>query len=186
MNRTMNHTRRGSALMMVITAMATGVVLSTAYVASRTNGTVIGSNLAASSQARVNAESSLALTVAALSSDDQWRTSHVDGLLFETFEDGDSTEVRLTDLATGESPDESTVDIRAVVTTTVDDIKRTAEADFFVALPEQAGAIVSQLAKARRTGEGTRNGAGLQLRAGKSGVKNSSSRRNGTTRYCPC
>ncbi len=58
--------RRGSALMMVITAMATGVVLSTAYVASRSNASVIGSNLAASSQARVNVESSLALSVVAL------------------------------------------------------------------------------------------------------------------------
>lgn len=127
--------------MMVITAMATGVVLSTAYVASRSNASVIGSNLAASSQARVNVESSLALTTAALTMDADWREKHVDGLLLERTDGNTSTRVELIDLATGSVPDRSTVDIRAVVSTSVEGIERTAEADFFIALPEQAGSI---------------------------------------------
>jgi hypothetical protein len=132
---------RGSALMMVITAMATGVVLSTAYVTSRTNGMVVGINLSASSQARVEVESSLALTIAALTSSDRWRTEHRGGLLFERDDDEVSVQVELMDLSTCEAPNETTVDVRAIVTTTVKGIQRIAEADFFVALPVQAGSI---------------------------------------------
>ena len=133
--------RRGSALMMVITAMATGLVLSTAYVAARTNGTVIGANLAASSEARVEAESSLALTVAALTSGPEWRTRHLGGVLHEHAEEGRSVRVELVDLATGSPPDASTVDVRAIVHSRVEGIERTAEAEFFIALPEQARSI---------------------------------------------
>ena len=127
--------------MMVITAMATGLVLSTAYVAARTNGTVIGANLAASSEARVEAESSLALTVAALTSSHDWRTLHQNGLLFEHAEEGREIRVDLIDMATGAAPDESTVDVKACISCRVDGIERTAEAEFFIALPEQARSI---------------------------------------------
>ena len=133
--------RRGSALMMVITAMATGLVLSTAYVTSRTNGMVVGANLSASSQARVEAESSLALTIAALTSSERWRTEHRGGLLFERSDDDVTVRVELTDLATCEAPNASTVDVLAKVTTNVGEIERIAEARFFVALPDQSSAI---------------------------------------------
>lgn len=133
--------RRGSALMMVITAMAAGVVLSSAYVAARTNGTVVGSNLSASSRARVEAESALSLAITALTTSDLWRTNHVDGVLFEETDDHVEVRVELIDLATGTAPEESTVDVCARVQTTVDGIERIAEANFFVALPEQANSI---------------------------------------------
>ena len=93
--------------MMVIAAMATGLVLSTAYVAARTNGAVIGANLTASSQARVEAESALALTISALTSDDDWRTSHRQGVLLERHEEDTSVRVVLLDLATDDPPGES-------------------------------------------------------------------------------
>ena len=127
--------------MMVITAMATGLVLSTAYVTSRTNGMVVGANLSASSQARVEAESSLALTIAALTSSERWRTEHRGGLLFERSDDDVTVRVELTDLATCEAPNASTVDVLAKVTTNVGEIERIAEARFFVALPDQSSAI---------------------------------------------
>lgn len=127
--------------MMVITAMAAGVVLSSAYVAARTNGTVVGSNLSASSRARVEAESALSLAITALTTSDVWRTNHVDGVLFEENDDQVEVRVELIDLATGSAPDENTVDVCARVQTTVDGIERIAEANFFVALPEQANSI---------------------------------------------
>jgi len=127
--------------MMVIAAMATGLVLSTAYVASRTNGAVIGANLTASSQARVEAESALALTISALTSDDDWRTRHRQGVLMERNEDDLQVRVELVDLATDGPPDQSTVDVRAMVTCRVRGIERVAEAEFFIALPEQARSL---------------------------------------------
>jgi hypothetical protein len=127
--------------MMVITAMATGVVLSTAYVASRSNGMVVGANFAASSQARVEAESSLALTIVALTTNDRWRNEHRDGVLYERNQDGVSVRVELLDLASCDVPDANTVDVKAVVTTNVEGVERVAEADFFVPLPIQSDSI---------------------------------------------
>lgn len=146
---------RGSALMMVITALATAVVLSTAYVASRSDGVVVGTNLAAGSRARVEAESALALTVAALTTDERWRTAHRDGVLLERIESGRTVRVELIDLATCAPPGPGTVDVKAVISTVVDGVERGAEADLFVPLPTQAGAIDVDLGEFAVFGGGT-------------------------------
>lgn len=134
-------TRRGSTLLMVLTAMSACLILSGAFVASRSNGTVIGSNLIDASKARVAAESSLAITLHALQQDTRWRTSHINGILFEQSENGTHVRVELTDLATGDPPTADTVDIRASIRATAGEIERIAEADVFVALPEDSNSL---------------------------------------------
>ena len=133
--------RRGSTLLMVLTAMTAAIVLSGAYLAAHANSAVVGANLASSSRARVEAESALAITLAALSKDDTWRTGHSNGLLFSTSRDDVEVRCELIDLATGIAPGEESVDIRATISARVGSIERIAEADFFIALPEQSGSI---------------------------------------------
>ena len=95
--------------MMVIAAMATGLVLSTAYVAASTNGAVIAANLTASSLARWR-PSALVLTISArrpTMTADQPTTGRA-----SSGEEDTSTRVVLLDLATDDLPGESTVDVR--------------------------------------------------------------------------
>ena len=133
--------RRGSTLLMVITAMSACLILSGAFVAARSNGAAIGANLRAANQARVEVESALAITLAALATSDRWRTNHINGILLEQNTDGAQVQVQLTDIATGGAPHSQSVDIRATIRATVGEIERVAEADLFVALPEQSSSI---------------------------------------------
>lgn len=136
-----DRSRRGSTLLMVLTAMSACIVLSGAFVAARSNSAVVGANLVASSRARVEVESALAITLAALSSSDSWRTNNSDGVLYTSSHDDVQVRTDLIDLATGQAPDATSVDIRATIRARVGAIERVAEADFFVALPAQSGSI---------------------------------------------
>lgn len=141
-NRVKRHTpRRGSALLMVTIAMASSIVLAGAYVASRSDGTVVGANLASSSDARNRAESALAITSDLLARDEDWRTGHVDGVIIDEQTDAHGIKVTLTDLATGGAPNLSTVDVRAEIIARSKGIERIADATFFVPLPAQSMAI---------------------------------------------
>lgn len=140
----MNHTkrthpgaRRGSALLMVTIAMASSIVLAGAYVASRSDGTVVGANLASSSDARNRVESALAITADILSKDEDWRVKHVNGVIIDEQSTAHGITVRLTDLATGGAPNVETVDVRAEVVGRSKGIERIADATFFVPLPAQ-------------------------------------------------
>lgn len=140
----MNHTkrthpgaRRGSALLMVTIAMASSIVLAGAYVASRSDGTVVGANLASSSDARNRVESALAITADILSKDEDWRVKHVNGVIIDEQSTAHGITVRLTDLATGGAPNVETVDVRAEVIGRSKGIERIADATFFVPLPAQ-------------------------------------------------
>ena len=136
-----NTLRRGSALLMVTIAMASSIVLAGAYVASRSDGTVVGANLASSSDARNRAESALAITSDLLTRDEDWRTSHVDGVIIDDQSDMHGIKVTLTDLATGDAPNLSTVDVRAEIIARSKGIERIAEATFFIPLPAQSMAL---------------------------------------------
>jgi hypothetical protein len=131
------HTRRGSALLMVTIAMASSIILTGAYVASRSDGTVVGANLASASDARNRVESALAITADLLSQDEDWRTKHVNGVIIDEQSLEHGITVRLTDLATGDAPDTETVDVLAEIIGRVGSIERIAEATFFVPLPAQ-------------------------------------------------
>ncbi|HAW95710.1 MAG TPA: hypothetical protein DCX60_05490 [Phycisphaerales bacterium] len=144
MNRTARkrrNSRRGSALLMVTIAMASSIVLAGAYVASRSDGTVVGANLASSSDARNRAESALAITSDLLTRDEDWRTGHVDGVIIDEQTGDHGIKVTLTDLATGGAPDLSTVDVGAEIIAHSNGIERIAEATFFVPLPAQSMAL---------------------------------------------
>ena len=129
--------RRGSALLMVTIAMASSIVLAGAYVASRSDGTVAGANLASSSDARNRVESALAITADILSKDEDWRVRHVNGMIIDQQSQAHGISVRLTDLATGGAPNTQTVDVRAEVIGRSEGIERIADATFFVPLPAQ-------------------------------------------------
>ena len=129
--------RRGSALLMVTIAMASSIVLAGAYVASRSDGTVVGANLASSSDARNRVESALAITADILSKDEDWRVKHVNGVIIDEQSPAHGISVRLTDLATGGAPNTQTVDVRAEIIGRSEGIERIADATFFVPLPAQ-------------------------------------------------
>ncbi len=131
------HPRRGSALLLVTIAMASSIVLAGAYVASRADGTVVGANLASSSDARNRVESALAVTTELLLNDEDWRTKHVDGVIIDEQSIEHGIRVRLTDLATGDAPSLDTVDVQAEIIGRAGVIERVADATFFVPLPAQ-------------------------------------------------
>ena len=131
------HPRRGSALLLVTIAMASSIVLAGAYVASRADGTVVGANLASSSDARNRVESALAVTTELLLNDEDWRTKHVDGVIIDEQSIEHGIRVRLTDLATGDAPSIDTVDVQAEIIGRAGVIERVADATFFVPLPAQ-------------------------------------------------
>ncbi|MAJ47757.1 MAG: hypothetical protein CBC35_10910 [Planctomycetes bacterium TMED75] len=134
-------TRRGSSLLLVTTAMGAAVILSGAYLASRANGALVGANLSSSSLARIQVESALGITHAALTGSGSWRSDHNNGLyLFQESEDS-MLRVQLLDLATDRPPDQETVDVRANITADQGGIIRYAQADFFVPLDEQVQSI---------------------------------------------
>ncbi|MEE2680964.1 MAG: hypothetical protein VX641_01175 [Planctomycetota bacterium] len=133
--------RRGSSLLLVTTAMGAAVILSGAYLASRANGALVGGNLSASSIARIQTESALAITGAALTGSGDWRTDHAAGLYLLQETPETLVRVDLLDLATNQPPDAGTVDVRANITSRRDGIERFAQADFFVPLESDAQAV---------------------------------------------
>ncbi|MFO0893665.1 MAG: hypothetical protein U0574_01750 [Phycisphaerales bacterium] len=93
--------RRGVALIMALFAMAVVGTASYAFVAGRDHAVLAGRNAAAVSEARVLAESALALSKEILRSPDtSWRTKHVNGVLLNNYSlDGGTTTVSLVDIA---------------------------------------------------------------------------------------
>lgn len=150
--RKLKRSSRGSALLLVLGATATGMVLSGAFVASRSNSSVLAENLAASSRARSDAESALGLSIAALASNTAWRTEHHNGVLLARTDGDDSLHVQLTDIATGAAPTHYTVDVLAEVVARRGGIKRVAEAVLFVARPEDNASIDVDLSEFAITG----------------------------------
>ena len=139
--RTTSIKRRGSSLLLVTTAMGAAVILSGAYLASRANGALVGSNLSSSSLARIQVESALAITHAALTGSGSWRSDHTNGLYLMQESEDSMLRVELLDLATERPPDAQTVDVRANITADQGGIIRYAQADFFVPLDEQAESV---------------------------------------------
>ncbi len=126
---------------MVTIAMASSIILTGAYVASRSDGTVVGANLASSSDARNRVESALAITAEILSTDEDWRVGHENGVIIDEQNARHGIEVRLTDLATDGAPTLESVDVRAEIIGRAGVIERVAEATFFVPLPAQGMSI---------------------------------------------
>ena len=133
--------RRGSSLLLVTTAMGAAVILSGAYLASRANGALVGGNLSSSSMARIQTESALAVTSAALTGSGDWRTDHAGGLYLMQETPDSVLKVELIDLATNQPPTAETVDVRANITARQGGIERFAQADFFIPLEDDAQAV---------------------------------------------
>ena len=95
---TKTYKRRGVALMLVmITVLITGG-MAIAYFGSRDNSILISQNIQKSTKARMTAESGVALAIAILETDFDWRTKHIEGVILDDFAFGDSQSVSYTHL----------------------------------------------------------------------------------------
>ena len=113
--------RRGIALMLVMVAILVVGAMAVAYFGSRDNSIAISTNVASSSKARIVAESGLALAVAILATNSDWRTNHIDGVILQNqqLSDGVIT-ITIIDSETELPPTESTFEVSIFVSSTVD------------------------------------------------------------------
>lgn len=135
--RTTRRRRRGVAMLLVIVSLVMATILSTAYLASRDNSTLIGQNIADAAAARWASESALELGVAMLETPTAWRTDHAGGTFFEDRPLGTArVTLEAIDLETGQPPTASTHHVRLTATATFGDVEQVATAEAYVAPPE--------------------------------------------------
>ena len=121
--------RRGVAMMLVLISLAVATIITSAYVASRDNSSLIGQNVVASAGAREAAISGIELGVAILQTESEWRFNHMDGRLLEAFPlDGGEFDLDLIDAETDMPPTEETRIVELTSTARVDGIAETATA----------------------------------------------------------
>ncbi len=139
MNRTgqRKSNRRGIAMLLVVVSLMAATILTTAYVASRDNSPAIGQNVSDSTSARWAADSALALSVATMETEKDWRAEAalhggkmVDGVMIGSA----SVSIAVKDLATGLPPNPTTENIQITATATVNGVKQSTVANAFVPL----------------------------------------------------
>lgn len=115
-----NHQRRGVALMLVmITVLITGG-MAVAYFGSRDNSISISQNIQKSTEARIAAESGVELAIAILETDFDWRTEHINGVILNDFEFGNSHfTITITDSDTNLPPNEDSSNVEISIQSTV-------------------------------------------------------------------
>ena len=126
-SRSITTRRRGAALLLALFAMAVLGTAGYAFVAGRDHAVLAGRSAAAVNEARVLAESGLSLSKEILkSSDSQWRTKHVQGVLLDNYAlDGGTIKVDLVDINKRAAnpngnilPDATTTEVEIGVTST--------------------------------------------------------------------
>ena len=106
--------RRGVAMLLVIISLAFATIAAVAYLASRDNSSMIGTNIASGAQSRWAAESALDTVEALLQTETDWRTAHNDGVLFSDLNMGDAVvTVYLQDIHTLTPPTATTEFVQA-------------------------------------------------------------------------
>lgn len=119
--------RRGAALLLALFALAVVGGAGYAFVAGRDHAVMSGRSAATVSEARILAESSLGVAKEILkSSDTQWRTKHVGGVLLDSYTlDGGSIKVELVDINKRAAnpngsivPDAATTEVEIIATST--------------------------------------------------------------------
>jgi len=115
--------RRGIALMLVmITVLITGG-MAIAYFGSRDNSISISQNIQKSTEARMAAESGIDLAIAILETDFDWRTKHIDGVILNDFEFGESRfTITVTDSDTNLPPTEESFNVELSIKSTVEGV----------------------------------------------------------------
>ena len=121
-----SHQRRGIALMLVMIAVLITGGMAVAYFGSRDNSIAISKNINTASMARTSSESGLDLAIAILETDADWRTQHIDGVILDEFQFGDSLlTITVIDTQTSEPPTESTNEVEITVHSSVDGVSQT-------------------------------------------------------------
>jgi hypothetical protein len=121
--------RRGIAMLLVLISLAAATIITTAYLASRDNSSMIGDNIVNSATARWAAASGVEMGVAILQTDTDWRTAHVNGKLLDDYDmAGVSLDIDIVDYLTEAPPDETSRYIELIATATVDGVTQEARA----------------------------------------------------------
>ncbi len=128
-DRAKSDVHRGVAMLLVLVALGTATILTTAYLASRDNSAAIGENIAESARARWAAYSGLEAAIAVLQTQANWQTSHKNGKLLDDFPlSGALVDLDLIDLTTGQPPTADSTNVELRVTAVVDGVAQTARA----------------------------------------------------------
>ncbi|MCH2147706.1 MAG: hypothetical protein MK073_07820, partial [Phycisphaerales bacterium] len=115
-----NHQRRGVALMLVMITMLITCGMAVAYFGSRDNSISISQNIQKSTEARIAAESGVELAIAILETDFDWRTEHINGVILNDFEFGNSHfTITITDSDTNLPPNEDSSNVEISIQSTV-------------------------------------------------------------------
>jgi hypothetical protein len=108
-------------MMLVLVSLALATILASAYLASRDNSLVIGQNSTATARARWAALSALETSVAALQTETDWRTSHTNGVLLDSYPlSGASITITALDLETGTPPTDTSEYLELTARASVD------------------------------------------------------------------
>jgi hypothetical protein len=131
-------------MLLVIIAIGTATILTTAYLSSRDNSSDIGDNTANAATARWAAESGVEIGMAAMQTPTNWRVAHTGGLFMDDYVIGEATiDLFVTDAGTGQAPDADSRFFELVCEATVDGIVQRATARVVAPPPpDTAGADV--------------------------------------------
>ena len=111
-------------MLVMIAVLITGG-MAVAYFGSRDNSIAISENINTASMARASSESGLDLAIAILETDADWRTQHINGVILNEFQFGDSLlTITIIDTQTSEPPTESTNEVEIAVHSSINDVSQ--------------------------------------------------------------
>lgn len=131
--------RRGAALILVLIALAIGLLMVATFLDGRQESVPVAERISEASMARRTAESGLDLAVASLVRSENWREDLAAGRFDGSFEIADGTcRIRIIDADTQQTPDDSTLRLLVACTAHIDDISMVAEQSVDVAPADQS------------------------------------------------
>jgi len=120
--------RRGAALLLVLIALAVGLLLVATWLDGRRESMPVAQRVAAGAVARQAAASGADLAIATIDAEDDWRSAHQAGRFDAAFGLASATcTLRVTDASTGDDPTAETVALRVVCTADVDGVQASVE-----------------------------------------------------------
>ncbi len=120
--------RRGAALILVLIALAIGLLMVATFLDGRQESVPVAERISAASMARRTAESGLDLAVTSLVRSENWREDLAAGRFEGSFEIADGTcRVRIIDADTQQTPDDATLRLLVACTAHIGEISMIAE-----------------------------------------------------------
>ncbi len=120
--------RRGAALLLVLIALAVGLLLVATWLDGRRESVPIARRVAAAAVARQAAAGGVDLALATIDAEDDWRAALDEGRFDAAFPLGSAVcGLQIRDADTGERPREETVTLRVTCTAEVDDVRASIE-----------------------------------------------------------